>query len=237
MSNFHHLLINLVSSSEFTFGDPHFTTVDNLNYTFNGIGEYIFIRTPPDINFHLQGRLTKFDDDSDGTVLSAVTVKQGNLPVVQVSRGDAETELDVYVGGIIQQIKVGDSPVVVSNSGISSTNAAGGVTGLGLVTSSDMIFVQSDEAGNVIVTTGAGASILVGNQREFLRITVEIPASFANMTSGLLGVFNGNPDDDFHTRTGEILQISASNDSDVYQLFGLECEWNMDDTVLYICVL
>ena len=134
-------------------------------------------------------------------------------------------ELNVYVGGIAQQIKSGDSPVVVSNSGISSTNIAGGVTNLGgLAAVPDMMFVQSDENGNVVVTTDTGASISVGNQRDFLRITVEIPASFVNMTRGLLGLFNGNPNDDFHTRTGEILEISADNDRDVYQQFGLECE-------------
>ena len=205
--------------SGFSYGDPHFTTVDNVNYTFNGIGEYIFVRTTPSLNFHIQGRLTKFDSTSNGTIISAIAVKQGNIPAVQVEYGSG-TELDIYVGGVKQDIKFGDSPIVISSSGILSTDVSGGISSIGAASTSSMMFLRVDEDSNMVISTSEGASIFVGNQEEFLRITVEVPPSFINQTSGMLGVFNNNPDDDFQ---GAMLNIDASNDRDVYQ-FGLACK-------------
>lgn len=207
---------------EFIFGDPHFTTVDKLNYTFNGIGEYTFLRTTPTLGLQVQGRLTKFDSSSEGTVVSTIVVKQGNLPAVQVHHG-SQTELDVFIGGRKQNMKAGDSPVVVSDTGMLATVATGGVSGVGLASTSNILFIRVDESGNVIISTGSGASVQVGNQNNFLRITTEVPPSFINQTAGLLGVFNNNPEDDFQNPGGDLLSIDASNDSAVYQ-FGLSCE-------------
>ncbi len=39
------------------WGDPHITTLDGLQYTFNGLGEYWLLKTNRnDVNFTLQGR-------------------------------------------------------------------------------------------------------------------------------------------------------------------------------------
>ena len=45
----------LCSFTAATFGDPHFVTFDNLQYTFNGKGEFTMVEVPF-YKFELQGR-------------------------------------------------------------------------------------------------------------------------------------------------------------------------------------
>ena len=64
--------------SAWSFGDPHINTLDNLAYTFNGLGEYTLLST---INstFLLQGRTARVQDANgtygDATVFSAFAAK------------------------------------------------------------------------------------------------------------------------------------------------------------------
>ena len=56
-------------------GEPHFQTMDNLEYTFNGLGEYWMVK---DESFELQARTVRAWDTQGqasptGTVFSAVT--------------------------------------------------------------------------------------------------------------------------------------------------------------------
>lgn len=78
---------------QFTSGDPHFLSVDGKNFTFNGIGEYIFVRTPASLGFSVQGRLRAFSGNVTGTVLSSIVVKQGATPPVQITVEDSELKV------------------------------------------------------------------------------------------------------------------------------------------------
>ncbi|KAK2157058.1 hypothetical protein NP493_1917g00000 [Ridgeia piscesae] len=63
------------------FGDPHIRTLDGLEYTFNGLGEYVLIATA-DKNFTLQGRteraLDKDGKEMQATVFSAFAAKDAD---------------------------------------------------------------------------------------------------------------------------------------------------------------
>ena len=212
---------------EFMFGDPHFTTIDNSNFTFNGIGEYVFVKTTPSLNFHIQGRLRKFGTLVDGTVLSAIVVKYKDIPSVQVRVGTGGTS-EVYVGGVQLEVEVGESPVIISPSGIVSEDVSGGIN-MGAMSSmmaatSTMMYIRRDNDSSVIISTDEGGSVTVGMQEEFLRISLEVPKAFMNQTSGLFGVFNNNPEDDFQTPLGEVLNINSTIDKQVYYSFGLLCK-------------
>ena len=58
------------------WGDPHITTIDGRRYTFNGLGEYVLLRTTSS-NFELQGR-TELAPNSDATLFSAFALMEGD---------------------------------------------------------------------------------------------------------------------------------------------------------------
>lgn len=64
------------------FGDPHITTLDGFTYTFNGIGEYVLVRSMED-DIEFQGRTTLVEN-SGATAFSAFAIRH-NSTTVQVS--------------------------------------------------------------------------------------------------------------------------------------------------------
>ena len=217
------------------FGDPHFTSIDNANFTFNGIGEYVFVRTPPSLNFQVQGRLAKYES-ANGTVISAIVVKYSDLPSIQVQANPGGNS-EVYVGGVLTE--VGSTPVIVGASGMASLDSGTGLSGnsMSMSSSSSMIYVRRDNDSSVVISNDAEASVTVAMQEEFLGISLQFPRSFVNQTSGLLGVFNDNPDDDFQNPKGQVLDIDTSMDRAVYYDFGLLCKFvvhkKFNNTVMF----
>ena len=61
-------------------GDPHFTTLDDFTYTFNGIGEYVLLRTMGEVNVEFQGR-TALVRSSNATVFSAFAIQHEDITV------------------------------------------------------------------------------------------------------------------------------------------------------------
>ena len=74
------LIVMCVSTYTYIFvtvargwGDPHITTIDGRRYTFNGLGEYVLLRTS-NSNFEFQGRTEKVPN-SAATVFSAFALR------------------------------------------------------------------------------------------------------------------------------------------------------------------
>ena len=81
-----HAFVNLCCKfcSGSGLGDPHFMTLDGVFYTFNGVGEYVLVRSKVnDLKFQLQGRTTAIMN-SGATVFSAFAVESNetNFQVV-----------------------------------------------------------------------------------------------------------------------------------------------------------
>jgi len=64
------------------WGDPHFTTLDNFTYTFNGIGEYVLLRAMGEVNVEFQGR-TALVSSSNATMFSAFAMQHEDV-IIQV---------------------------------------------------------------------------------------------------------------------------------------------------------
>ena len=64
------------------FGDPHITTLDGLSYTFNGIGEYVLVRSMDD-DIEFQGR-TNVVGNANATAFSVLAIRH-NGTTVQVN--------------------------------------------------------------------------------------------------------------------------------------------------------
>lgn len=69
------------------FGDPHIVTLDGVEYTFNGYGEYRIVRVAGP-EFKLQGRMLPLIDErgnvSRATVYKAFAMKENGSDIMQV---------------------------------------------------------------------------------------------------------------------------------------------------------
>jgi hypothetical protein len=75
-------IFNLISA--FGFGDPHYSNLDNMNYTFNGCGDFMFLKTIDD-NFQIQTRFSRAAGAGLGTVISAVVLKLEGVYTIQIN--------------------------------------------------------------------------------------------------------------------------------------------------------
>ena len=71
-----------------SFGDPHIITLDNVEYTFNGFGEYTVLNVN-NTEFILQGRMQPLNvrqtEKSSATVFTAFAMRQKGGSSIQVS--------------------------------------------------------------------------------------------------------------------------------------------------------
>lgn len=72
------------------FGDPHVYTFDNMQYTFNGKGEFVLVRADsPRVKLDVQGRFEQVQDSPYGevlaTTLTAVAAKDNVSSTVEVT--------------------------------------------------------------------------------------------------------------------------------------------------------
>ena len=56
-----------------------------------------------------------------------------------------------------------------------------------------------------------------------MQVNVTVPEMAANNSRGLLGNFNGNPDDDLETPDGDVLSPNAT-DKELFYDFGIKCK-------------
>jgi fibulin 1/2 len=66
------------------WGDPHIGTLDGASYTFNGIGEYLMMRTTDQTNMIVQARMEQVAGGAGATVFTAFAVKSNQSDIVQV---------------------------------------------------------------------------------------------------------------------------------------------------------
>lgn len=73
-----------------TYGDPHIVTLDGVEYTFNGFGEYHILKVA-DLEFELQGRMQPLIDENGetarATIYTAFAMRENSSDVVQVTFG------------------------------------------------------------------------------------------------------------------------------------------------------
>ena len=83
-----HILVlhntSVVPRAAWGLGDPHFTTLDGKNYTFNGLGEYIMMDAKDDqYHFQFQARTAVAPGSDRGTIFAAMAVKESDASVVE----------------------------------------------------------------------------------------------------------------------------------------------------------
>ncbi|XP_052784322.1 uncharacterized protein LOC128220099 isoform X2 [Mya arenaria] len=175
------------------WGDPHISTLDRMNYTFNGLGEYTLLLTESNNTwFTLQARTeraVKHDGNlSDATIFSAFAAKDHTNASLHAELNSAKHGLILYGDGLdfTKQFLSGDE---YDSSTLSISNNNG----------SARVFFKNT---GVMLDIGVGV--------EMLSLSTIVPSSLANNTRGLLGNFDGDPTNDLRFPNRTILNSSSS---------------------------
>ncbi|XP_069070569.1 uncharacterized protein [Pleurodeles waltl] len=201
------------------FGDPHSVTFDGANFTFKGKGEYTLVQSstltiqgrtqPVGTNHSAELLYKRMNSSVEAHGLSSVAMQENGSDVIEVRHAEAAQEAE-------------DLEVLLNQKVISFREQPW----------MDLkgVFVFSNSGKNVTVMFSSGAGVEVRGMGKFLSVMVLLPEKFLNDTEGLLGVMNGNPEDDFTFRNGTLLPTSASPE----ELYRLGADWAItNETTLF----
>ncbi|XP_077996690.1 uncharacterized protein LOC144449997 [Glandiceps talaboti] len=176
------------------FGDPHLKTLDGVDYTFNGLGEYILVDV--DIgDFILQGRtgLATYDNGSEtsATEFTAFVAKQQNSSTIQIM---VQTSLSGFV-------------ILVDGEEFNNTYLSEDFTDLGLYNVKlRQKYTSEKSEPRIIALFSSGISISVGvvENSTMLDVLFSAPESYKGKTRGLFGIWNDDVTDDFTMYDGTL---------------------------------
>ena len=179
-----------------TLGDPHFTSLDGLQYTFNGVGEFT-IASSLLHNFTFQARMEIYQNTSS-SVYTAFVIQTRNSSRIQLQRNIINQTLILIDDVSIQLIE-----------GVIEEIIATGVT----------LRIENDLS-QVSVHFSIGVSLRIYLFPESMSFLLQMDNSFKGSMRGLLGNFNGDSSDDLMSSSGQFIPIN-SNLSQIHFQFGL----------------
>ncbi|KAI0233186.1 Mucin-like protein [Lamellibrachia satsuma] len=201
-----------------SYGDPHFHTLDAFQYTFNGLGEYTLVETTHG-NFTLQGRTAKARDangtEKDATIFSTFAAKDVDTDTVHVEMSTTRDGLAVFIG----------------DRNITDWFVAAKVTRD--INETGVIITKKNNT-QIEATFKSGFTLTIGVSAEQLDITVGAPNKFKNNTKGLMGLFNDDPDDDLMPPGENAVALSnSSSEKTIFSEFGEKWKIQKIDSLFY----
>ncbi len=167
-------------------GDPHMTTLDGKQFTFNGAGEFLMIFSVVE-SLTFQARMERYHDTM-ATVYTALVIQTNNSVKVQVERLSTN-ETSVLVNN--EPLHISSSPIRIHKFDgvqISSTN----------------------DASELKVVFRAGVTLIIYMQADIMSFITQLNEKFQGRIHGLLGNYNGDPEDDFQFPNGTNVQDVSS---------------------------
>ncbi|RDD39383.1 Mucin-like protein [Trichoplax sp. H2] len=180
-----------------TWGDPHFTTMDFQNYTFNGIGDFILLRnsTTSLVPFEYQCRCDEISPGAGATVIKSVGGYEGNSGIVEFKANNFTGEIELYYNrakqmvGNVSSVPFGNNSVLITMNGTSASVQFESGSILGVMKRSDGI----------------------------LDITLALSRNYYHNTEGLLGKWDG-VQNDFESASGVQFSLSTSSAEQIHSI-------------------
>ncbi|XP_066096985.1 mucin-4 isoform X11 [Saccopteryx bilineata] len=191
------------------FGDPHITTLDGANYTFNGLGDFLLVRARDgNSSFLLQGRTaqTGSAQATNFIAFAAQYSSSGLAPITVQWFLEPNDTVRVRLNNKTVTFERGEDQENFTTTGIVMTR-----NGSRVLASLD---------GTVVISVIALSNIL--------HASCILPEEYRNHTEGLLGVWNGNPDDDFRMPNGTTVHNGTEE-----MLFHYGMTWEINGTSLF----
>ena len=210
-----------------TWGDPHFTTTDGNEYTFNGLGEYRIFKSADD-RFEFQGR-TQLVNGSTATEFSAFVGRQ-------FSTGVNDSSTTVHVGLIsATELRImvccyaPESPLTDALSefdGSSWRDVSANFAELapnGVLLLDNVILSRGEENGSLVMSFSSEVTVSITARSGLLSYVLGLPDEFRGETRGLVGRWDGNRTNDFVSRSGEEISVNSTSRT-LHNRFGKTCK-------------
>jgi len=205
----------LTSKVGICYGDPHFMTFDEQVWRFNGKGEFILLEQINNLDQNIvepngltiQGRFSQIPTKLV-TILSAISIKDGN------------SRISIYLnqfGNMNIFLKDSQTPQVIS-------------IGSSFISQDGILISRIEDSKYQILLPSSGVSLIIISRFSMLNLIVILPNSLKSKTRGLLGNWNGNKNDDFTLRNGNIIPIT-SNFEILHSDFGLKYMINENESL------
>ncbi|XP_019854776.1 PREDICTED: protein mesh-like isoform X3 [Amphimedon queenslandica] len=198
-----------VQPSSFMYGDPHLLTLDGLQYTFNGRGEFILIQTVNNL-LTVQGRMVPISNTNsapaNGTVFSSIVAKESTSDTVE-----------------FQYSFIGLRAIV---------NGAWVIIDTGLPVHYNNVTIRNNGNNTYTAVFSDGVNIIVKQEHDYLSlVSVSLPDTYRHITSGLLGRFDGNSNNDLEPRYGELPRDPTNQQ--IHYFFGMTWIINSSSNSLF----
>lgn len=190
------------------FGDPHITTLDQVNYTFNGLGDFLLVQAQDgNSSFLLQGRTAQTGSARASNFIAFAAQYNSNslAPITVQWFLKPNDTIEVRLND--QTVTFGAEDQVIFNT-----------TGVVLSRNGSMVSASLD--GTVTISVIALSNIL--------HASCSLPEEYRNRTEGLLGVWNDNPDDDFKMPNSTIIPQESNEET----LFHYGMTWKINGASL-----
>jgi len=196
------------------YGDPHFLTFDEQVWRFNGKGEFILLEQINNIEHHMlepngltiQGRFSQLSTKLV-SILSAISIK------------DRNSKVSIYLN------QFGNVSIILGDSQTPQIISIGNY-----FVSQDGILISRIEDSKYQILLSSGVSLIIISRFSMLNLIVILPNSLKSKTRGLLGNWNGNKNDDFTLRNGDIIPITSTFET-LHSDFGLKYMINEDESL------
>ncbi|XP_037976230.2 protein mesh isoform X1 [Plutella xylostella] len=200
------------------FGDPHIVTFDDLQYTFNGKGEYVLVKVDhPNLKLDVQGRFEQVSRNIYGPVnathlTSIVAASNNSVPIeirLRPQHAQWRYHLDVFA----------DNKRVYFDRAALRVQYFPGVT----VYQPMYVLNQSE----IVVMFSSGAGLEVVENKGFMTARVYLPWTYVNQTKGLFGNWSFDINDDFTRPDGNIVNVDLNNFQSAHNDFAQH--WRLSD--------
>nr|XP_022317554.1 sushi domain-containing protein 2-like [Crassostrea virginica] len=194
-------------------GDPHLTTLDRKDYTFNGIGDFVLLQ---DVNSSMivQVRAIQTKDTNgilqNASVFSALALKTKTSDKIEIYK-TADGLADVLVNNETVELVEATSDF----DGVRIERHEGGDSVLNFL----LVFERED------------LSVSVDVSKDLLNVLVMISGErYKGQIRGLLGNYNGDDKDDFISRHNVVLPSNSSM-KDLHYKFGMTWEVQRNESL------
>ncbi|KAM9582703.1 mucin-4 [Trichechus inunguis] len=197
------------------FGDPHITTLDGANYTFNGLGDFLLVRAQDrNSSFLLQGRTAQTGTaQATNFIAFAAQYNSSSLDPITVQWIlEPNNKIHVRLNNETVTFEANREDAEVLGQETFNT------TGIILMRNGSLVSANID--GTVTISVIALSNILHASS--------SLPEEYQNRTEGLLGVWNDNPGDDFKLPNGTTIPRESSEET----IFHYGMTWKINGTSL-----